>query len=147
MNDIDMHMRRHAHETCTRDMYKIKRHVSYAQEACTWEDMHMRRHAHETPMLEMRPPVHVLLCCVQVTQLTAQFDDIQSSAHEASEMMEGEQMEKREMEEKLQETMVRYLYHFQRVLVLTPPHPPSPHRHESQNFLGSMNSCTCRLLR
>ena len=99
------------------------------------------------PVLEMRPPVHVLLCCVQVTQLTAQFDDIQSSAHEASEMMEGEQMEKREMEEKLQETMVRCLYHFQRVLVLTPPYPPSPHRHESQNFLGSMNSCTCRLLR
>ena len=39
-------------------------------------------------------------------QLTAQLDDIQSSANEASEMMEGEQVERRELEEKLAETMV-----------------------------------------
>ena len=36
----------------------------------------------------------------------ARFDEVQSSAHEASDMMEGEQMEKRELEEKLTETMV-----------------------------------------
>ncbi len=41
--------------------------------------------------------------------MTAQLDNIQSSAHEASEMMEGEQMEKRELEEKLSETNVRQL--------------------------------------
>lgn len=43
---------------------------------------------------------------MQVAQLSARLEDIQSSAHEASEMMEGEQLEKREMEEKLAETMV-----------------------------------------
>lgn len=41
-----------------------------------------------------------------MTQLTAQFENIQHSANEASEMMEGEQLEKRELEEKLAETMV-----------------------------------------
>ena len=41
-----------------------------------------------------------------MAQLTAQLDEIQTSAHEASEMMEGEQMEKRELEEKLAETTV-----------------------------------------
>ena len=42
-----------------------------------------------------------------MTHLTAELENIQNSAHEASEMMEGEQMEKRELEEKLAETKVR----------------------------------------
>ena len=46
------------------------------------------------------------LMAVQVTQLTAQLEDIQSSANEASEMMEGEQVERRELEERLAETTV-----------------------------------------
>ena len=43
---------------------------------------------------------------VQVDQLTAHFDEVQHSANEATDMMEGEQMEKRELEDKLAETMV-----------------------------------------
>ena len=46
-----------------------------------------------------------------MSQLSARFEDIQSSAHEASEMMEGEQMEKRELEEKLAETLVSVVRH------------------------------------
>ena len=44
--------------------------------------------------------------CLQVTQLTARLEEIQSSANEASDMMEEEQAEKRELEEKLTETVV-----------------------------------------
>ena len=43
----------------------------------------------------------------QVTQLTAQLEDVVSSANEASDLMENEQMEKRELEEKLNEANVR----------------------------------------
>jgi hypothetical protein len=46
-----------------------------------------------------------------VTQLSAQLEDVVSSANEASDLMENEQMEKRELEEKLNETNVSdYLY-------------------------------------
>ena len=41
-----------------------------------------------------------------MTQLTAQLDDVVSSANEASDLMENEQMEKRELEEKLNEANV-----------------------------------------
>ena len=41
-----------------------------------------------------------------MTQLTAQLEDVVSSANEASDLMENEQMEKRELEEKLNETNV-----------------------------------------
>lgn len=50
--------------------------------------------------------LHASVCTLQVGQLTTQLDDIQSSANEASDLMEGEQLEKRELEEKLSETMV-----------------------------------------
>ena len=42
-----------------------------------------------------------------MTQLTAQLEDVVSSANEASDLMENEQMEKRELEEKLNEANVR----------------------------------------
>ena len=46
-----------------------------------------------------------------MTQLTAQLEDVVSSANEASDLMENEQMEKRELEEKLNETNVSiYMY-------------------------------------
>ena len=41
-----------------------------------------------------------------MTQLTAQLEDVVSSANEASDLMENEQMEKRELEEKLNEANV-----------------------------------------
>lgn len=41
-----------------------------------------------------------------MTQLTAQLDVVVSSANEASDLMENEQMEKREIEEKLNEANV-----------------------------------------
>lgn len=47
---------------------------------------------------------------LQVTQLTAQLQDVVSSANEASDLMENEQMEKRELEEKLNESNVSLNY-------------------------------------
>ena len=46
----------------------------------------------------------------KVTQLTAQLEDVVSSANEASDLMENEQMEKRELEEKLNEASVSSLH-------------------------------------
>lgn len=55
--------------------------------------------------------MEIFFLSFQVTQLTAQLEDVVSSANEASDLMENEQMEKRELEEKLNETNVSiYMY-------------------------------------
>lgn len=41
-----------------------------------------------------------------MAQLTGRLEDVISSANEASDLMENEQMEKRELEEKLNEAIV-----------------------------------------
>ena len=54
---------------------------------------------------------------LQVEQLTGQLDEVQLTANQASEMLESEQLEKRELQEELSELMVglegyltRYFY-------------------------------------
>ncbi len=42
----------------------------------------------------------------QVTKMSAQLEDIESSANEATDLIESEQLEKREMEDQLAEAMV-----------------------------------------
>lgn len=59
----------------------------------------------------------------QVTQLTAQLEDVVSSANEASDLMENEQMEKRELEEKLNETNVG------NYVCMSPPPPPNQNQY------------------
>ena len=56
--------------------------------------------------LQILTEIFYVIYLFQVTQLTAQLEDVVSSANEASDLMENEQMEKRELEEKLNETNV-----------------------------------------